>query len=109
MSADLDQHAYKLIWRLGCHSLAQTLKLFGKLIRNQAFTKPMSPPFETEGLSKPEFADLENHPAVREYRRMIWRGWHIDYDRTPEAYPTGGHIVMKRGARRRVITVGPVE
>lgn len=105
MSTELDREAYGLIWRLGRHSLAQTLKVFGQLVQKQTFSKPISHRFETEGVARSKIADLDQHPAVREYRRMIWRGWHIDYDQTPEAYSPGGCIVMKRGARRRVITV----
>lgn len=105
MSSNRDRQAYALIWRLGRVSLGQTFRLIGELLQKQYLPKTGLGGFESKRRASVIEKALEQHPAVREYRRLIWLGWHIDYEQTPQVYVPGAQVVMRRGNRSRVIAV----
>lgn len=105
MSAELDRQAYLLICRLGRISLAQTARVIAQLLQRQNSVSFEGLRSRRHWQPAADYQLLEQHPAVCEYRRLIWRGWHIDYDHTPRHYTPGAKVVMRRGKRLRVLTV----
>ncbi len=105
MSVNRDRQAYAFIWRLGRVSIGQTFRMIAELLKRQDGPNTGFGGVESRRRASASEKALEQHPAVREYRRLLWKGWHIDYEQTPQVYVPGAQVVMKRGRRSRVIAV----
>lgn len=105
MRSELDREVYGLILRLGRSTLggfvAQAMALIG---RQAAETNP-GRAFAVEGQRTAISDEVDHHPALGEYRRLIWLGWRIDYDHTPQCFIPGARVVLVRGRRTRFLAV----
>ena len=105
MSVNRDRQAYAFIWRLGRVSIGQTFRMIAELLKRQDGPNTGFGGVESRRRLSASEKALEQHPAVREYRRLLWKGWHIDYEQMSQVYVPGAQVVMKRGRRSRVIAV----
>lgn len=105
MRPELDREVYGLILRLGRSTLSGFVTQAMALIERQATETSPGRVFAVEGTRSAISDEITRHPAIREYRRLIWLGWRIDYDHTPQCFIPGARVVLVRGRRTRFLAV----
>ena len=105
MSQSVDREVYALILRLGRVTLRSFLEQALALISRQAAGSTAGHIFEVQGGRSAGSNQIQSHKALKEYRRLIWLGWRLNYELTPNDYTRPAVIVMRRGKRSRVIAI----
>ena len=106
MSQTVDREVYALILRMGRVTLRGFIGQALALIARQAAGRAPGHVFEAEGGRSAISDQIQSHKALKEYRRLIWLGWRLNYELTPEGYTRAAVIVMRRGKRSRAIAFG---
>lgn len=105
MRSEIDREVYGLIVRLGRSTLRGFVAQAMAMIERQAAGTSPGRVFEVEGTRSATFDEINRHPALREYRRLIWLGWRIDYDHTPQCFMPGVRVALVRGRRTRFLAI----
>ena len=106
MSDAVDREVYALILRMGRLTLRGFVKQALTLVARQAAGPAPVYVFEAEGRRSAILDEIKSHSALKEYRRLIWLGWRLNYEMTPDGYTRTAVIVMRRGRRSRAIAFG---